>query len=51
MIAQPDRAEAAGDPAQTFSGWVRISRMRVSRAHNLTQQSERCIGELVFFQN
>jgi hypothetical protein len=51
MIAQPQRAEAAGDPTQPFSRRMRIVRVRVSRAHNLTQQSERWIGELVLFQD
>src|SRR6266487_1942439 len=30
---------------------MRIDRTRISRAHNLTQQNECWIGELVFFQN
>ena len=51
VIAQSESAEAAGDPAQTFSGWMRIGRMRISRANNLAQQNERRIGELVFFQD
>ena len=51
MVAEPERSEATGNPAQTFSGWVRICRMRISRAHNLAQQNERWIGEIVFFQN
>ncbi len=51
MIGQCERAEAAGNPAQTFSGWMRIGGMRISRAHNLAQQNERWISELVFFQN
>jgi hypothetical protein len=25
--------------------------MRISRAHNLTQQNDRWVGDLVFFQN
>ena len=51
MIAQSERAKAAGDPAQTFSGCMRVGRTRISCAHNLAQQDERWIGELVFFQN
>jgi transporter family protein len=51
VIAQSEGAEAAGDPAQTFSGWMRIGGTRVSRAHNLAQQNERWIGELVFFHD
>ena len=51
MIAQSERAKAAGDPAQTFSGCVWIGGTRISRAHNLAQQNECWIGEIVFFQN
>src|SRR6266581_7728244 len=51
MIAHSERAEAAGDPAQTFSCWMWIMWPRVSRAYNLTQQNERWIGELVFFRD
>src|SRR5206468_12463107 len=51
VIAQSEGAESAGDPAQAFSCWMRLGRMRISRAHNLTQQNEPWIGELVFFQN
>ena len=51
MISQSACCEAAGDPAQTFSGRMRIGGMRISRAHDLAQQDERGIGELVFFQD
>ena len=51
MIAYSECAEAASDPAQTFSGCMRVGRTRISCAHNLAQQDERWIGELVFFQN
>jgi len=51
VIAQSERAKAAGDPAQTFSGCMRVGRTRISCAHNLAQQDERWIGEIVFFQN
>ena len=51
MIAQSESAEATGKPAQTFSSRVRIGGMRISRAHNLTQQDQRRIGELVFFHD
>jgi len=30
---------------------MRVGRTRISRSHNLAQQNERWIGELVFFQN
>src|SRR5881397_1317381 len=51
VIAQFEGAEAAGDPAQTFSGGMRIGGTRISRTHNLAQQNERWIGELVFFHD
>ena len=51
MVGKPERAEAAGDPAQTFSGRMRIGRMRISRTYNLAQQNEHWIAEIVFFQN
>ena len=51
MIAQSERAEASGNPTQTFSGRMRVGGMRISRAHNLTQQNERRLGELVFLQD
>src|SRR5207244_7713426 len=51
VIAQSKGAEAAGDPAQAFSCWMRLGGMRISRAHNLTQQNERWVGELVFFHD
>ncbi len=51
MIAHSERAEAAGDPAQTFSGCMRIVRVRVGRADDFPQQNERWIGHLVFFQD
>ncbi len=51
MVAQPERAETAGDPAQTFSGCMRIVRVRVGRANDFPQQNERGFGELIFFQN
>jgi hypothetical protein len=51
VIAQSKAAEAAGDPAQTFSSRMRIGGMRISRAYNLAQQTERWIAEIVFFQN
>src|SRR6266403_268327 len=51
VISQSECSEAAGDPAQTFSSWVRIRRMRISRAYNLAQQSEGRISELVFFHH
>jgi len=50
VIAQSERAETASNPAQTFSGRMRIRRMRICRAYNLAQQNERWIGELVFLQ-
>ncbi len=51
VIAQSERSEAAGNPAQTFSGRMRVGGMRISRAYNLAQQNERRIGELVFFHD
>src|SRR5213082_2627968 len=51
MIGQSDYAKTASDPAQTFPGRMRIGGMRISRAHNLTQQNECRIGELVSFHD
>ncbi len=51
MIAQSKAAEAASNPPQTFSSRMRIGGMRISRAYNLAQQTERWIAEIVFFQN
>jgi hypothetical protein len=51
VISQSECSEAAGDPAQTFSGRMRIGGMRISRAYNLAEQNERWIAEIVFFQN
>ena len=51
MIGQSEAAEAVGDPAQAFPGRMRIGGVRISRAHDLTQQNECRIGEPVFFQN
>jgi hypothetical protein len=44
VVGEPERSEATGNPAQTFSGRMRIRRMRISRAYNLAQQNERWIG-------
>ncbi len=49
VVGEPERSEATGNPTQTFSGWVRIRRMRISRAYNLAEQNERWIAEIVFF--
>jgi len=51
VIAQSERAEATGNPAQPFASWMWIGRARISRAHNLAQQNKRWINELVFFQD
>src|SRR5438105_2697321 len=51
MIAKPEGAKTASVPAQTFSGRMRIGRMRISRAHNLTQQNECRIDELISFHD
>jgi len=51
MIAQPQRSEPAGDPAQTFSGYMRIARVRVGSSDDFAQQNERRISHLVFFQD
>lgn len=51
MIAQPELAEASGNPAQPFTGWMWIARMRIGRAHNFAQQNERRIAEFVFLQD
>jgi hypothetical protein len=48
-VAQPELAEAARDPAQSFTGGVWFGGMRIGRAHNFSEQDERRIGELVFF--
>ena len=48
MIVESEGAEAAGDPAQTFSGWMRIAGTRIKRAHNLAEQNKSRISELVF---
>jgi len=50
LVAQPERAETAGDPAETFSGCMRIIRVRVGRANDFPKQNERWIGELMFFK-
>lgn len=49
MIAQSEFAEAARDPAQSFTGGVWLARVRIGRAHNFSEQHERWIGEFVFF--
>src|SRR4029077_11576981 len=51
MIVQSKRAEAAGDPAQTFTGRVWIAGMRIGRTHNFAEQNEPRVGELVFLQD
>ena len=51
MIAQPKRSEAAGNPAQSFAGEMRVARTRIGGAHNFAEQNERGIGETVFFQD
>src|SRR5207237_5151717 len=51
VIAQAERAETAGDPAQAFAGWMRIARVRIGSPHNFAEQKESWIGQLVFFQN
>src|ERR1700682_6110612 len=51
VIAQPELAEAPGNPAQPFTSCMWIARMRIGRAHNFAQQNERGIGEFVFFQD
>src|SRR5882762_2369797 len=48
-VGEPERSEAAGDPAQSFSGGMRIRRVRISRPYNLAQQSQGRISEIVFF--
>jgi bacterial/archaeal transporter family protein len=50
VISKSECPEAAGDPAQTFSGGMGIGGMRISRADNLAQQNERRVGELVSLQ-
>jgi hypothetical protein len=37
MIAQPERAEAGGNPAQTFPNWMRVLRVRISRSNNFAE--------------
>src|SRR5207244_2515288 len=51
VIAQPERAETAGDPAQAFAGWMRIARVRIGSPHNFAEQKESWVGQLVFFQD
>ncbi len=51
MIAQPKRSEAAGNPAQSFAGEMRVARTRIGGANNFAEQNERGIGETVFFQD
>ena len=50
VIAQSERAEAAGHPAQTLAGRMRIGGMRIGCANNFPQQNERRIGQLYFFR-
>jgi bacterial/archaeal transporter family protein len=51
VIAQPELPEPAGNPAQAFTGWMRITRVRIGRAHNFPEQKQGGIGQFVFFQN
>src|SRR2546430_17269141 len=43
VIAQTELAKAMRDPAQTFSGGMRIVWLRIGRAHNFAQQNKRRI--------
>ena len=51
MISQSECSEAASNPAHTFSSRMRIGGVRISRAYNLAQQTERGIGKLVLFHD
>ena len=51
MIAKTERAEATGNPAQSFAGEMRVARTRIGCAHNFAKQNERGISETVFFQD
>jgi len=37
MIAQPQCTEAAGNPAQPFARWMRITRARIGCADNFAE--------------
>src|SRR5688572_17009361 len=51
VVAQTERAEAECNPAQTFTRWMRIRRMRVGGADDFTKKHERAVGEVVFLEN
>src|SRR5207247_1147389 len=51
VVAQSESTEATSNPAQTFSGRMRIGGMRISRAYNFAEQDERRVGELIFFHD
>jgi hypothetical protein len=51
VIAELECAEAVRDPAQTFARRMRIARMRVRRAHNLAEQGERWVGQIISAEN
>jgi hypothetical protein len=49
VITQSQPTEAGSNPAQTFASWMGIARMRVCRAHNLTEQTECWVSEFCIF--
>ena len=47
VVAQAERAESERDPAQTFSGWMRIYGVRVSSANDFAKLHERGVSQFV----
>ena len=50
-VAEAERAETGGDPAQTLTGRVRLGGMRIGGPDDLTQEREGWIGEPIFLQH
>ena len=51
VIAQTESPESRSNPAETFSCRMRIVRMRIGRADDLTEKDQGRVSEVVFLQN
>lgn len=51
VIAQTQRAEAMCDPAQSFTGGMRIRGLRVRRSYDVRKQAQSGVAQFVFPEN
>ena len=51
MVAQPERAKSVSNPAQAFSGRMRIGRVQIGSFNNLAHEKEFRVADAVLLEN